>query len=70
VLEADESVEIRAFPDDVLIKLRAITDELIAELIAEDPQSAKIYASFNAYREKAQRWSALSEQAFLNTRDL
>jgi TRAP-type mannitol/chloroaromatic compound transport system substrate-binding protein len=69
-LEEDKSVQIRAFPDDVLVKLRDITEELIAELVAEDPQAAKIYASFDAYRKKAQRWSALSEQAFLNTRDL
>jgi TRAP-type mannitol/chloroaromatic compound transport system substrate-binding protein len=70
VLEEDSSIEIRAFPNDVLVELRKLTDALIAELIAEDPQAAKIYASFNTYRGKAKRWSAMSEQAFLNTRDL
>ena len=54
----------------MLKQLRDWTDELVAELVAEDPQAAKIYASFDAYREKAKRWSAISEQAFLNTRDL
>ncbi len=70
VLEEDSSIEIRAFPNDVLVELRKLTDALIAELIAEDPQAAKIYASFNTYRGKAKRWTAMSEQAFLNTRDL
>jgi TRAP-type mannitol/chloroaromatic compound transport system substrate-binding protein len=70
VIEADDSIELRKFPDAVLLELRAISEELVAELVAEDPRAAKIHASFSAYKEKAQRWSAISEQAFLNTRDL
>jgi TRAP-type mannitol/chloroaromatic compound transport system substrate-binding protein len=70
VLEQDSDVELREFPPEVLKQLRDWTNELVAELVAEDPQAAKIYASFDAYRDKAKRWSAISEQAFLNTRDL
>ena len=54
------------------------TYELMAEtttmespgVVAADPQAAKIYASFDAYRRKAQRWSQISEQAFLETRGI
>ena len=67
-LEQDSSVEIRQFPPEVLATLREYTDELMAELIARDPAAAKIHASFSAYKKKAARWSALSEQAFLNAR--
>jgi TRAP-type mannitol/chloroaromatic compound transport system substrate-binding protein len=67
-LEQDSTVEIKQFPPEVLAVLREYTDELLAELIARDPAAAKIYASFSAYKEKAARWSALSEQAFLNAR--
>jgi len=67
-LEQDSTVEIKQFPAEVLAVLREYTDELLAELIARDPAAAKIYASFSAYKEKAARWSALSEQAFLNAR--
>jgi TRAP-type mannitol/chloroaromatic compound transport system substrate-binding protein len=70
VLEQDGNVEIREFPPEVLKQLRVWTDELVNELVAADPQAAKIYASFDAYRQKAKRWSAISEQAFFNTRDL
>ena len=70
VLEEESSVELREFPPEVLKQLRVWTDELVAELVAKDPEAAKIFASFDAYRVKAQRWSELSEQAFLNTRAL
>jgi TRAP-type mannitol/chloroaromatic compound transport system substrate-binding protein len=67
-LEQDADVEIRPFPPEVLDQLRGYADELILELIERDPAAAKIYASFSAYKQKAQRWTQLSEQAFLNAR--
>jgi TRAP-type mannitol/chloroaromatic compound transport system substrate-binding protein len=69
-LEMDSRVEIRPFPPEVIAQLSALTDELINELIERDPRSRKIYESFNAYKKRAERWSAISEQAFLNTRKL
>jgi TRAP-type mannitol/chloroaromatic compound transport system substrate-binding protein len=69
-LVSEGEVEIRPFPDDVLRQLRMITDEVVAELVAEDPNAAKIYASFAAYRDTVSKWTAISEQAMLNTRTL
>jgi TRAP-type mannitol/chloroaromatic compound transport system substrate-binding protein len=69
-LELDSSVEIRPFPAEVINQLRTLTDELVQELIERDPRSKKIHASFMAYKKKAERWSAISEQAYLNTRQL
>lgn len=67
-LEQNESVEIRPFPTEVLQQLRILTNELVSEMVARDERAAKIYASFSAYKKLAERWSAISEQAFLNTR--
>jgi TRAP-type mannitol/chloroaromatic compound transport system substrate-binding protein len=67
-LEKDTRIEIREFPPEVIEQMRAWTNELVDELVARDPQAAKIYASFSDYKRKAVRWSAISEQAFLNTR--
>jgi TRAP-type mannitol/chloroaromatic compound transport system substrate-binding protein len=67
-LEKDNKTELREFPPEVIDTLRDYTVELLDELVERDPQAAKIYASFSAYKEKAQRWTELSEQAFLNTR--
>jgi len=67
-LRSEGEVKFRSFPPEVLTELRALTDEVIAELGAKDPVVAKVYESFSAYRDQAQDWTALSEQAMLNTR--
>jgi TRAP-type mannitol/chloroaromatic compound transport system substrate-binding protein len=67
-LMGDGKIEIRPFPDEVLKQLRDITDEVVAELVSEDPQAARIYASFATYRDSVAAWTAISEQAMLNTR--
>ncbi|MGI9329614.1 MAG: TRAP transporter substrate-binding protein [Gammaproteobacteria bacterium] len=67
-LRSEGEVEFRSFPAEVLTRLRSLTDEVIAELVARDPVVAKVYESFSAYRDRAEDWTALSEQAMLNTR--
>jgi len=69
-LEAEGKVELRAFPDDVLRELKRLSGEVIDEMVARDPASAKIYESFDAFRKRAEKWTAISEQAMLNTRNL
>lgn len=64
----DPDVEVRAFPPDVIDYLKSITDEIIAELVANDPAAAKIHASYQAYLEKSADNQRVSEQAFLATR--
>ncbi len=68
-LANDPSVELRAFPPEVLDYLESIADEVIAELVENDPASAKIYESFKAFKDKSTLNQRISEQAFLNTRD-
>ena len=45
-LAADETVEIRAFPDDVLRGLKALTLQVMDDLAARDPLAAKIWESY------------------------
>lgn len=61
-------VDVRRLPDDVLNKLRDLSDEVIAEVAANDPASKKVYESFKDYREKVMAYHAISEQAFINAR--
>lgn len=63
---AEEGVEIRSFPDEVLETLKKTTDELIADMVASDPKSAKVYASFKAFKDKNRPWSNLTEKVFYN----
>ena len=67
-IEANPDVELRRFPDDVINRLRGYVDDIIAELVERDPQAAKINASFQEWKQKLERWTALSEKAYLDTR--
>ena len=67
-LMADPDVEVRRFPDDVLALLESITQELVDEMSAGDPLTAKIQASYYGFLEKSIQNQRISEQAYLNTR--
>ena len=41
-LQQDPNVELRPFPDEVLALLQSLTREVLEELMASDPASAKI----------------------------
>ena len=62
------AVQLLKFPEDVLQKLRKISDEVIAEIASENAISQKIYQSFRMFRDKVVIWHAHSEQAYLNAR--
>ncbi len=64
----DPNVELRQFPKEVLEHLKSITDEVVAEWVAADPKAAKIYESFDAFRQKSILNQRITEQAFLETR--
>ena len=67
-LAEDPNVELRAFPQEVLQNLKSITDDVVAEWVARDAAAAKIYESFDAFRQISERNQQISEQAFLETR--
>ncbi len=69
-IEQDTEVEVRRFPDEVIWLLKSMTDKVVAELMAQDPAAAKIGKAFYDYLAKASENSRISEQAYLNTRDL
>lgn len=66
----EHKVQLRAFPDDVLIKLRTISDEVVAELAVKDDTAKRIYSSFKTYREQVNAWHEISEKAFMRARSL
>ncbi len=67
-LVEEHGVELRRFPDDVLTRLRTLSDEVVAEVAASDEISRKVYDSFTAFREEAMAWHDVSERAYLNAR--
>ena len=67
-LVTKHKVDLRKFPDEVLAQLKAVSDEVVAEIADKDPMSKKVYESFKAFREQASAWHDVSERAFLNAR--
>ena len=64
----DPEVELRKFPQEVLDILKTITDEIVAEWVANDPAAKKIADSYYAFLEKAEFGQKVTEQAYLETR--
>ncbi len=58
-------VQIHRFPDDVLAKLRILTNETLAEEASNDPEFKRIYDAYQAFREQNDAWSDISENAYL-----
>ncbi|MEC7547984.1 MAG: TRAP transporter substrate-binding protein [Pseudomonadota bacterium] len=68
-LKEKHGVDVREFPADVLDKLQALSDEVVAEVAAGDPLSQKVYDSYKTYRDQVKAYHAVSEQAYINARD-
>ena len=66
-LKADENVEIRRFPDDVLEGLKELTYSVIDELAVDDPLFARVWDSYREFMAVSQPWQAISEEAYLST---
>lgn len=62
-------VELRSYPDDVVRKLRGLSDQVVAEIAQKDEFSKKVYASYEKFLNQAKEWSGISELAYLQARD-
>ncbi len=57
-------VSLKAFPNEVLNKLREYTDEVLQELVEQNQDCRKIYQSFDEFRKGMSLWSTLSEKNY------
>jgi TRAP-type mannitol/chloroaromatic compound transport system substrate-binding protein len=64
-LQSLDGIQIYSFPNDVLTKLKTLTDETLAEEAAKNPKFAEIYQAYEAFRVQNEAWSAISENAYL-----
>ncbi len=63
-------VQLRKLPDEVLMRLRELSEDVVAETVAGNPLAEKIYASFLEFRRNVASYHAISEQAYINARTL
>ncbi len=64
----EHKVDVRRLPDDVLAKLRKLSEEVVQELAGSSPQARKIYESFDRFRRGVVAWQQISERAYLDAR--
>ncbi len=69
-LVEEHGVKLRKLPDDVIIALRQAAHEAVEELAASDPMAAEAYASFREFYDGVKNYHRISEQAYINARDL
>lgn len=68
-LIAKHNVELRRFPDDVILKLRALSDEVVAEIAQKDEFSSRVYSSYKKFLSQSKEWSDIGELTYLQARD-
>lgn len=66
----EHKVILRQFPDDVLAKLRQLSDEVVAEVAAKDKLTKQVYESFRTFRDQVMEWHKVSEQSYMRAREL
>lgn len=67
-LMAEEDVELKTFPDDVVMALGQASEEVLAEVARQSDLAGEIYESFLAFRVKSARYAEVSEAAVLKMR--
>ena len=63
-------VKVLPLPDEVLKKLKVLSEQVVQELADKDPKAAKIYQSVSKFRQQVMKWDEISEFAFLRARSL
>jgi len=63
------AVDMRPYPDDVIAKLRTLSEEVVAEIAQKDELSQKVFASYQKFLSQAREWTRISEISYLRARD-
>lgn len=67
-IKQNEEIEIRRLPDDVLARLREVSETIYEENAASDPEFAKVYEAYQKYMKQAREYHAISEEAYYQLR--
>ena len=61
-------VDVRKLPDDVLAKLKTLSDDVVSELAATNKAAQKIYESYDKFYKQVSAWHEISEKIYFNVR--
>ena len=63
-------VEVRPLPDEVLVELNRVTDQVLEEIANKDPLFKRVYESQNAFKAGVMDYHKISEEAYYRAREL
>ncbi|MEO9654179.1 TRAP transporter substrate-binding protein [Marinomonas sp.] len=66
----EHNVQLKPYPEDLLIALKKASAETLEEVAANDPDSQRVYKSFKAFLDSVTTWQDVSDRAFVNARSL
>lgn len=66
----EHGVDLRPYPDEVLIRLKQLSQEVLAELAEQDEFLGRVFASYQKFLKQAEEWTNISELAYLKARNL
>jgi len=69
LLQEEDGVTVRPYPDDVLTALRETAAVVLAEFAEKDPLSARIQESYSAAIDRLAPWSDVAMRRFMAARD-
>ena len=64
----EHKVDVRKLPDDVLSKLKALSQDVVAELAAKNKAAQKINDSYQKFYKQVSAWHEISEKIYFNVR--
>jgi len=64
----EHGVDVRPLPQEVLVELKRLSDEVLAENMEKDPMFKKVYESQRAFQAASVNYHKISEQAYYNVR--
>ncbi len=67
-LVSKHDVELRRLPDDVLARLKELSDDVVEEVANKSELGKKVFASYSKFRDQAHDWHNISERAYYNAR--
>lgn len=70
LLVEEHNVELRRLPDEVLLRLKAISKEVMDELANKDPLTKRIVTSYREFQTEVSQWTEIAEEAYFRARNL
>ena len=67
-LVSEHGVDVRRLPDDVLERLRGLSQEVVSELAGTDDFAKRVFDSYEQFRVKVRKWHDISERAYFEVR--